>query len=540
MQRLQGWIIAVLTLAGAAIATGETLMRVRVETPDAVAASDALANQGFDIVEGSVTADAFEAVVSNESLDGLMEQGFCPQVQEQGRPFRVVQAEAAGEGITSLAIPSGYPDLAGIVAAMNAAAAAYPAICQVVDLTTRYNTPATANGRHLYAVKISKNVTQEEDKPAFLVVANHHAREIVPPVIGLYIIQQLTSRYGNDAILTSLVDQNEIWVAPTWNPDGYEYVFDVDNLWRKNRRQFSRGVGVDLNRNYPFGWTSSCDGSTVVSDDTYRGPTAGSEAESETLLAWAADRRFAKVTDMHSYGRQVRYGYGCWSYPFMSFLESEAGLLAALVSGYGPMLSCCTGGEMHFQMGWYGAAAFLWETHTSFQPSYSSAQAEAVRIFPGITAFWQRSTPSSGHVYDALTGTPLSATLRLIGVNFTNGETNSSGGPYGRYQAFLPAGTYTLEFSAPNYITRTQTAVITPDAPLSLDIGLWCTTCRQPGDADGDYDVDLVDFSRLIVYWLTTGCGTANQWCQWTDFNQDGETGLEDLAVLAEHWLQRN
>ena len=36
-----------------------------------------------------------------------------------------------------------------------------------------------------------------------------------------------------------MVDGNEIWIAPVWNPDGYEYVFTTqDNLWRKNRRVF--------------------------------------------------------------------------------------------------------------------------------------------------------------------------------------------------------------------------------------------------------------------------------------------------------------
>ncbi len=68
---------------------------------------------------------------------------------------------------------------------MNAIAAAYPAIAQVVDLTETYDTPATIEGRHFYALKISDNVEREEDETAMMVVSNHHAREIVTPVIAL-------------------------------------------------------------------------------------------------------------------------------------------------------------------------------------------------------------------------------------------------------------------------------------------------------------------------------------------------------------------
>ncbi len=85
--------------------------------------------------------------------------------------------------------PAGYPELAAMLAEMNAAAADYPSICQIVDLTTTYNTPTTFEGRHLFAVKISDNVNQNEDEPSLLLVSNHHAREIVPTVIAMYAIR---------------------------------------------------------------------------------------------------------------------------------------------------------------------------------------------------------------------------------------------------------------------------------------------------------------------------------------------------------------
>ena len=68
-----------------------------------------------------------------------------------------------------------------------------------------------------------------------------------------------------------------VWIQ---NPDGYNHVFEEDNMWRKNKHLNHDGTyGVDLNRNYPFGWSFSCAGSTTTTSQTYKGPQASSEPE---------------------------------------------------------------------------------------------------------------------------------------------------------------------------------------------------------------------------------------------------------------------
>ena len=127
-------------------------------------------------------------------------------------------------------------------------------------------------------MKISDNVAVDEGEPTVMLVSAHHCRELVTPVIALDIVDRLTSGYGSDPAIDAIVDGQEIWVAPVWNPDGYEYVFDVDNLWRKNRRVFIDGVGVDLNRNYPQNWDTECGGDLDVPSNNSRGPAPASEA----------------------------------------------------------------------------------------------------------------------------------------------------------------------------------------------------------------------------------------------------------------------
>ena len=133
-------------------------------------------------------------------------------------------------------VPPGYSDLNGVLLRMQEIAAAHPEIAQVVDITSTYGAPPTVEGRHLFALKISDNVATDEDEPAMLIVATHHAREISTPVIALEAASRLTAGYGPDPRITAAVDGHEIWIAPVWNPDGYDFVFTANNMWRKNRR----------------------------------------------------------------------------------------------------------------------------------------------------------------------------------------------------------------------------------------------------------------------------------------------------------------
>ena len=463
--RLSYVLLLALVLVGST-ARAEPLQRIRIDSATAPALATELSQAGYDILPTSVTGGSFEAIVSRGELDHLRAFRLMITVIDQGRPFAEIQAERA--------VPTGYPDLAEVIAEMSAAEAAYPAICKVVDLTTEYDLAPTIENRHLYAIKVSDNVMIEEDEPAFLLVSCHHCREIVTPVIALHALEQFTTLYGVDPTITEIVDNYEIWIAPVWNPDGYEYVFDYDNYWRKNRRIFSGGIGVDLNRNYPFGWDGPCAGSTDPSSNTYKGPGPGSEAETLTCMEWSLDQQFATVIDYHSSGREVLYGYACWSHPFETYLRNEAEDLSYATSYGGDYRSPSAEGE-HFewQLARTGAHAFLIETATEFQPSYAAALTEADRVFPGILWMLTRPITLSGHVTDARTGAPLNANITILNAAYSHGEEHISGGPFGRYHAFMPTGAYDLLFEAEGYEPQTVTDVmVDPNTATMLDVAL--------------------------------------------------------------------
>ncbi|MCK4341975.1 MAG: carboxypeptidase regulatory-like domain-containing protein [Phycisphaerae bacterium] len=454
-----------------AAASAETLRHVRIEAENPAALAVELDRAGYDVLMGSVTANSLELIVSTLSLDRLKALGYEPEILAVGRPLRDIQAEwqAAGDDV-----PPGYPDLATIYADMTAAATNYPSICQMVDVTVTYNRPETYENRHLYAVKISDNVTQEEDEPAILLVSCHHAREISTPTIAMYAIEQLTTQYGIDPQITAAVDNNEIWIAPMWNPDGYNHVYEVDNMWRKNRRVFATGIGVDQNRNYPFGWYTACSGSTDPSSDTYKGPSPASEAETQTMITWSEDQHFAKILDYHSYGQEALHGYACLTHPFDTYLQQEATALSN-ACGYGGSIRppSADGEHYQWQLGTMGAHSNLVETHTTFAPSYSSALSEAAQVWLGILWMIERPITLWGHVTDAVSGEPVEASIELTNVSFPNGETNASFGPFGRYHAFMPTGTYDLAFAADGYDPLTITGVaVNPATATQLDVAM--------------------------------------------------------------------
>lgn len=463
---------------GASQSAGESRFHVRIQTSRLAVLRSALEADGYDVLGADATRSTIDLAVSQAEWNALLSMGHDVTLVDRSRPLN----DRLQSSTEASAVPATYRDLAGVIARMQEIAAAHPGIARVVDVTAAYGAPSTFEGRHLFALKISDNVTLDEDEPAMLIVSAHHAREIVSPVITLGAAERLIAGYQIDPRITSAVNGHEIWIAPVWNPDGYNYVFTTDNLWRKNRRVFAGGVGVDQNRNYSQGWTASCSGSTTVTSETYKGPSAASEAETQTMMMWSQRERFAKIIDYHSTGREVLYAYRCLSHPFTSWWQQQATALSQ-VSGYGgtTRVPSAEGEHPEWQFAQMGAYAFLIETHTEFQPSYDSALSEATLVWPGTLSVLERPISITGRVIDAATGAPVAAKIELLNVTFSNGESNGSGGPHGRYHMFLPAGTYDIRFSAAGYMPFTTQVSVTATSATNLDVQLSGALTRPTG-----------------------------------------------------------
>ncbi len=207
--------------------------------------------------------------------------------------------------------------------------AAYPALAKL------YTIGSSLEKRNIYALKISDNVTLDEEEAEVLFLGCHHAREWISVEVPYFLGKHLLENYGTDAEVRRLVNQSEIWIVPLVNPDGLEYTIHYYRYWRKNRRLNADGsYGVDLNRNYGYLWGYDNKGSSPEPGSAvYRGPAAFSEPETRAVRDFFLQKSFQAMISYHSYSQVILYPWGYTVTPSTkdSLLRQIASRMSALM-----------------------------------------------------------------------------------------------------------------------------------------------------------------------------------------------------------------
>lgn len=252
-------------------------------------------------------------------LDALARAGFEVAGVERvgGVDYALVVATPAdrtalaAEGLEAVAAPP-------VPAAPPVSFHDYPAIADALTGLVARGRPVlvdtigtTDEGRPILAVKIGA-ADDAPGRPNVLYLGAHHAREWISAEMALRLIEYLADSLPATPAGAALLAARDVWVIPVVNPDGYQYTFDVDRLWRKNRRLNADGTrGVDLNRNYPAFWGVDDVGSSAVpSAETYRGPGPASEPETRALMAFHQSHPPDMAISYHSYSDLILYPYG--------------------------------------------------------------------------------------------------------------------------------------------------------------------------------------------------------------------------------------
>jgi hypothetical protein len=211
----------------------------------------------------------------------------------------------------------------------------------------------SVQGQDIIALKVTKNAKQLKDgkRPAVLYLSAQHAREWITPEMNRRLMHLVVDGYDTDPEIRRLLDRTELWFVPVANPDGYDFTFEPgQRLWRKNLRdnngdgQITSGDGVDLNRNFPTKWGYDNEGSSPnPASETYRGPSAGSEPETQALDQLTRRVGFEFLVNYHSAAELLLYGTG-WQVatptPDDVIYETMAGDDAEpAVPGYDPDIS---------------------------------------------------------------------------------------------------------------------------------------------------------------------------------------------------------
>lgn len=172
----------------------------------------------------------------------------------------------------------------------------------------------THENRPIYFVRISDNANVDEGEPKILYSAIHHAREPMGLMETIFYMWFVLENYGTNDEVTYLVNNTQMYFVPCINPDGYVYNQTTNpnggGMWRKNRRNNGGGVyGVDLNRNYSYGWGTTGT-STTTSNDTYCGPSAFSEPETQAMRWLVQNNHFITAFNAHTYGNDILFPIG--------------------------------------------------------------------------------------------------------------------------------------------------------------------------------------------------------------------------------------
>ena len=194
----------------------------------------------------------------------------------------------------------------------------------------------------VYMVKISDNPELNEGEPEALFDGTHHAREPGGYTAIIYAMWYLLENYGIDEEATYLVDNRELYFVPLVNPDGFLYN-QMNNpngggMWRKNRLNSGGGVyGVDLNRNYPYQWGYNNSGSSPSpSSSTYRGPSPGSEPETQAMMNFTNEHDIHTAMTIHSNSGVYITAYGYANVPPEYYdVHMEYLAVAAAENNYG-------------------------------------------------------------------------------------------------------------------------------------------------------------------------------------------------------------
>lgn len=178
-------------------------------------------------------------------------------------------------------------------------------------MVTRLTAGQSLEGREMFALKITAP-GGASGKPAIVFSAMQHAREWISGTTALYLADRLVAGYGADPEITAALDAVDVYIVPVMNPDGYIWTWDVERLWRKNRRANVDGSrGVDTNRNFSIGWGLNGGSSASPNNDTFRGVSPFSEPESTALANFIQSiPRVRAHVDLHSYSELVLSPWG--------------------------------------------------------------------------------------------------------------------------------------------------------------------------------------------------------------------------------------
>jgi len=355
----------------------------------------------------------------------------------------------------------------------------------------------TVLGREIVALKISDNVTLDENEPEILLEGCIHGDEQTGTWMLCNLARECCLQYNSNTQIQNLVNNREIWIVLIVNPDGYV----GEPGWGPTRPNANH---VDLNRDAGYMWTG------------YFGTSPGpfSQPESKVMRDFILSRNLNIMIDYHSGIQGIIYP---WSYrgdpsPDHNEVQSLATDYRS-VSGYpagefevtsGYELYQTNGSLIEFAYGSLGIDAFTVELFSGF--SGDGCIGMQYNRASMLMMIEKAGYGIQGAITDANTGQPIAAKISVQGKMPVYNSAS-----IGDYHKFLKAGTYTVTFSANGYNSQTFNNIAVVDIGSNI-VNVSGNDITVTGSASGAGNgYSLFCSATPDRTWTSLGNGTSTQ-----------------------------
>merc|ERR1719336_3870874 len=285
-----------------------------------------------DDFEYSKNCDDVEVVCSKQAAGELQEARIAMVVKpDAGAHWR----QTSGPTITFTGGPSADSTFYTAYRDADAQAAQVEALVQASGgIATLETVGQSLEGRDMKIVRF-RGEGYTAGGPRVFVTYNIHAREWITGMSGVYQVEHLIERIQQEP---NYLAGAEVVLMPMSNPDGFYYSTTTSRMHRKNMKVNSGTscLGVDLNRNWDAFWASGGSSGNACSD-TYHGPSAASEPETQVIASVMNEAQNTVYIDVHAYSQLIisAYGYTRATNPRSAEYRQIGGLIQSAIRSEG-------------------------------------------------------------------------------------------------------------------------------------------------------------------------------------------------------------
>lgn len=232
-------------------------------------------------------------------------------------------AQLSDLGLTQLtAMPSGrttYRTYADFNNEMQVLASANPGFVAIKTAPYR-----SVEGREIKYLEITNNVNAQDGKPVYFAMASIHGVETPSGEEALEFAYDIVQTAKTNPAVRALFDRVRLIDMPLVNPDGlvHQRRYNCAGATPPATCPTTNSLGVDMNRNYPFGW-----GSNIDVTFAHRGSSPGSEPEVKDTMDIVEHHQVVVLTTGHTNEHAI----------FFPPLDIAAGDTPDLNTGYGAL-----------------------------------------------------------------------------------------------------------------------------------------------------------------------------------------------------------